>query len=181
MYIDSTGEFPITLAILGLIIGAVVGTTVGGVIAYNVAKDHGAEGWDLFGWTSVGALGGGLVGGAFGAGAGALVTHFTGITGLSVTKYSITFTSKVTVLGHTPGYIAAAKATGSGYYLISDDLYNKLQLSNQGWSNNLQYLKDAHKLGTQFVVALDFVVRSGGILWQEIQYLVEQGIAWIFG
>ncbi|MDY0209172.1 MAG: hypothetical protein RBR48_03245 [Bacilli bacterium] len=181
MYTDPSGRFPITLAILGLIIGAVVGATAGGLVAYNLAKVHGSEGWDLVGWTALGIVGGGIVGGAIDASVGSLVTHFTGITGLSVTKYSITFTSKVTVLGHTSGYVAAAKATGSGYYLISDDLYNKLQLSNQGWGNNLQYLKDAHKLGTQFVVAPDFVVRSGGTLWQEIQYLVEQGIAWIFG
>ncbi|MFA7376633.1 MAG: hypothetical protein WCZ13_03915 [Acholeplasmataceae bacterium] len=51
----------------------------------------------------------------------------------------------------------------------------------QQWANNLQYLKDAHKLGTQFVVAPDRVVSSAGTLWQEIQYLIEQGIAWIFG
>jgi RHS repeat-associated protein len=181
MYSDPSGKFAISLTMLGLIIGAVVGATAGGIVAYNVAKDQGAEGWDLVGWTALGIVGGGIIGGALGTGAGALVTHFTGVTGLSITKYGVLITKKVTVLGHMPGYIGAAKATGSGYYLISNNLYDKLQLSNQSWNNNLQYLKDAHKLGTQFVVAPDHVVLAGGTLWQEIQYLVEQGIAWIFG
>ncbi|PKK99051.1 MAG: hypothetical protein CVV57_04385 [Tenericutes bacterium HGW-Tenericutes-2] len=180
MYSDPSGNFAISLTVLGLIIGAVVGAAAGGIVAYNIAKDHGEEGWDLVGWTVLGIFGGGIIGGALGAGAGALVTHFTGITGLSVTKYSIAFTHKVTVLGHMPGYIGAAKATGSGYYLISEKLYQSLTPVER-WASNLQYLKDAHTLGTQFVVAPDYVVRAGGTLWQEIQYLIEQGIAWIFG
>lgn len=181
MYVDPDGNFAISLTILGLIIGAVVGATAGGIIAYNVAKDHGAEGWELVGWTALGIVGGGIIGGSLGASAGALATHLTGVTGLSVTKYGVSIIKKVTILGHMPGYIGAAKATGSGYYFISNNLYDKLQLTNQSLNNNLQYLKDAHKLGTQFVVAPDYVVRAGGTLWQEIQYLIEQGIAWIFG
>lgn len=122
----------------------------------------------------------GIIRGALGAGAGALATKLTGIYGYSVTKYSIIPIKKITVLGHMPGYIGAAKATGAGYYLISDPLYESMTKTQQ-WANNLQYLKDAHKLGTQFVVAPDRVVSSAGTLWQEIQYLIEQGIAWIFG
>lgn len=181
MYVDPSGEFAISLTILGLIAGAIVGATAGGVVAYNAAKDQGAEGWELVGWIALGIVGGGLIGGAIGSGVGALVTHFTGVTGLSFTKYGVLITKKVTVLGHMSGYIGAAKATGSGYYYISNNLNNKLQLANQSWNNNLQYLKDAHKLGTQFVVAPDHVVLAGGNLWQEIRYLCEQGIAWIFG
>ena len=179
MNFDPTGKFAISLTVLGLIVGAVIGATAGGVVAYNVAKNNGAEGWELFGWTMAGIVGGGIVGGALGAGAGALVTKATGITGLSITKYSIIPIKSVTVLGHTPGYIGAATATGSGYYLIPDKVYNSLQSTGQAWANNLQYLKDANALGSQFVLAPDFVVRTGGTFWQEIQYLIEQGIAWI--
>lgn len=44
MYSDPNGNFAISLTVLGLIIGAVVESTAGGIVAYNVAKDHGAEG-----------------------------------------------------------------------------------------------------------------------------------------
>ena len=179
MFSDPNGTFAISLTILGLIIGATIGATAGGVIAYNVAKNNGAEGWELFDWTMAGIVGGGIIGGALGAGIGAQVTKATGIVGLSITKYSIIPIKSVTVLGHTPGYIGAATATGSGYYLIPDKVYKSLQSTGQAWANNLQYLKDANTLGSQFVLAPDFVVRTGGTFWMEIQYLIEQGIAWI--
>ncbi|MBD5390420.1 hypothetical protein HDR67_00185 [bacterium] len=175
--IDPTGHFAISLTLLGLIIGAVVGATVGGVVAYDIAKKSGAEGWELAGWTLLGVVGGGIVGGALGAGAGALATKATGIVGLSITKYSILPIKSVTVLGHMPGYIAAATATGSGYYLISDGLWESLD-ATQRWLNNMQYIKDANALGSQFALVPDFVVRTNGTLWQEIQYLIEHGIPW---
>lgn len=79
-----------------------------------------------------------------------------------------------------PGCISAAGSSGAGYYLISEKLYNSLTPAQQ-WANNVQYLNDAHSLGSQFVIVPDRVVVAGTTLWQEIQYLVEQGIAWIFG
>ena len=176
--IDPSGHFAISLTVLGLIIGAVVGATAGGVVAYDVAKKSGAEGWELAGWTMLGIVGGGVVGGALGAGAGALATKATGILGLSITKYSIIPIKSVTVLGHMPGYIAAATATGSGYYLISDELWQSLD-ATQRWLNNMQYIKDANALGSQFAIVPDFVVRASGTLWQEIQYLIQHGIPWI--
>ena len=176
--IDPSGHFAISLTVLGLIIGAVVGATAGGVVAYDVAKKSGAEGWELAGWTMLGIVGGGVVGGALGAGAGALATKATGILGLSITKYSIIPIKSVTVLGHMPGYIAAATATGSGYYLISDELWQSLD-ATQRWLNNMQYIKDADALGSQFAIVPDFVVRASGTLWQEIQYLIQHGIPWI--
>lgn len=180
MNVDPSGEFAISLTILGLIIGAVIGATAGGVVSYNIAKDNGAEGWELFGWTVLGIVAGGVIGGGIGAGVGALLTYFTGVTGLSVTKYSILLTHKVTILGNVPTYTAAATATGSGYYEISTKLYNNLT-TLQRWDNNLQYLKDAHKLGTQFVMFPDFVVKHGYTLWLEFQYLLENNMHYILG
>lgn len=175
--VDPSGHFAISLTVLCLIIGAVVGATAGGVVAYDVAKKSGAEGWELAGWTMLGIVGGGVIGGALGAGAGALATKATGILGLSITKYSFIPIKSVTVLGHMPGYIAAATATGSGYYLILDELRQSLD-ATQRWLNNMQYIKDANALGSQFAIVPDFVVRASGTLWQEIQYLIQHGIPW---
>ena len=64
---DPTGHFAISLTMLGLIIGAAIGATAGGIAAYTIAKNNGAEGWELFGWTMAGIVGGGIIGGALGA------------------------------------------------------------------------------------------------------------------
>ncbi len=178
MYADPSGHFAISLTLLGLIVGAVVGATIGGIAAYNIAKDHGAEGWELFGWTMAGIVGGGIIGGALGAGIGAIVTKVTGVIGLSITKYSIIPIKGTTILGDMPGYIGAAQATGLGYYLISNKLWENLD-ATQRWLNNMQYIKDANTLGSQFALVPDFVVKAGTTLWQEIQYLIENGIPWI--
>ena len=47
------------------------------------------------------------------------------------------------------------------------------------WENNLLYLIDANSLGTNFVISPEFVVKSGGTLWNEIQYLISNNIPWI--
>ena len=177
MYLDPSGEFFIALTTIALIVGAVIGATTGGLIAYNIAKNTGAEGWELFGWTAIGVVGGGVIGAAVGYGAGTLISNATGFFGFSVTKYSITAIKSITVLGHMPGYIGAAQAGGAGYYLISNDLYSRLVERGMSLANNLQYLKDAYRAGSQFVICPDYLVRTGGALWQEIHYLVEQGIA----
>ena len=177
MYVDPTGTFAISLTLLGLIIGAAIGATTGGIIAYNVAKNKGATGWELFGWTLLGIVGGGIIGGALGAGIGAIVTKATGIIGLSITKYSILPIKSVTVLGNMPGYISAATATGSGYYLISENLWQSMSEA-QRWANNMQYLIDANKLGSQFALVPDWVVKAGTTFWREFQFLLEQGIPW---
>ncbi len=175
---DPTGHFVISLTILGLIIGTAIGATAGGIASYNIAKNNGAEGWELFGWTMAGIVGGGVIGGALGAGVGALVTKATGVIGLSITKYSIIPIKGTTVLGHMSGYIGAAQATGSGYYLVSNGTYAKMVQKGVEWTNNMTYLKDANSLGSRFVLAPDFVVREGGTFWKEIQYLIENGIPW---
>ena len=56
-------------------------------------------------------------------------------------------------------------------------LYNYLNNKGLAWDNNLQYLKDAHKLGTQFILSPDLVVK-GGTLLEEINYLVNNHIPW---
>ena len=72
MYVDPTGHFLISTAValgfwIGLGIGAIAGATAGGIIAYNIAKDNGINGWGLFGVTMLGIVGGGIIGGAIGA------------------------------------------------------------------------------------------------------------------
>ena len=176
---DPSGNFAISLTMLGLIAGAAIGATVGGIAAYNIAKDNGSEGWDLFGWTMVGALGGGIVGAAAGAGIGALVTKATGVVGLSITKYSIVPVKSITVLGHDPGYMAIAKSVKAGFYRIKDSLYDDLLAKGLEWTNNMQYLRDANALGSYFVLSPDYVVLQNGTLWKEIQYLISNNIPWI--
>lgn len=63
MYIDPSGE---SIVLTCIIIGAIIGATAGGTIAYNVAKENGAKGWELAGWTALGVVGGGLAGGLLG-------------------------------------------------------------------------------------------------------------------
>ena len=177
IYSDPTGHFAITLTAIGLIAGAIVGATAGGVVAYSIAKNNGVVGWELFGWTMLGVFGGGLLGAAIGAGIGALVTKATGIVGLSITKYSIIPIKNVTVLGNMPGYISAATSSGSGYYLISDKLWNSMSEAER-WANNMQYLIDANKLHSQFALVPDKVVKAGSTFWKEIQFLITNGIPW---
>ena len=179
MYTDPNGEFAISLTMLGLIIGAVIGATAGGIVAYNIAEENGATGWELVGWTALGIVGGGVIGGAIGAGMGALVTKMTGVVGLSITKNSIVAIKGTTILGHNPGYVEIAKQMGAGYYRISDPLYDTLKSKGIEWANNLQYLKDANALGSKFVLSPDYVVLQTGTFWKEIQYLVGQGIPWV--
>ena len=68
--VDENGYFIFSALIVGLIIGSAVGIVAGGKIAYDIAKANGSSGWELFGWTLLGALGGGIVGGVLGAGIG---------------------------------------------------------------------------------------------------------------
>ena len=71
--IDPSGNFAVFLAcvIAGLIAGAIIGGTAGGIVAYNLASETGATGWELVGWTILGIFGGTAAGGAIGAAIGA--------------------------------------------------------------------------------------------------------------
>lgn len=175
---DPSGEFAISLTVLGLVIGVAAGAIIGGAVTHNVAEDSGAEGWELAGWTALGVLGGGLIGGAFGAGCGALTTQLTGIIGLSVTKYSIIPVRGITLLGNMPAYLTEAASIGAGFYHISDELYESLSVIDR-LGNNMQYIKDAAALGSQFILSPDWVTKVGSTLWYEICCLVEDAIAWI--
>lgn len=64
IYYDPSGQ---SFILIGFIIGTIIGAIVVGKYAYNTAKENGANGWELFGWTMLGIIGGGLIGGAIGA------------------------------------------------------------------------------------------------------------------
>lgn len=177
MNTDANGKFAISLSLLGAIVGAIIGATVGGVVAYDIAKNKGYTGWKLCGATLAGIFGGALLGGALGYGVGAIVTKATGIIGLSITKYYVLPIKSVTMLGSMPGYISAASSTGAGYYLISNQLWDRLSIVER-WASNAQYLADAIKLKSSFVIYSEKVVNEGSSLWREIQFLIENGIPW---
>ena len=175
--VDLGGRFGLSVTALCFIIGFVVGAIVGGTIAYNQAKEKGAEGWDLVGETVAGALGGGIVGGLLGYGGGALFSSATGILGWSITQYSVLTVKAVTILGPMPLYIEAAKSVKEGFYFIDPKLYKSLSAEVR-WGNNRQYILDAASLGTHFVLLLpDFVFRDElntiSTLYLEIQLLVQ--------
>ncbi len=174
MNVDPNGNFFISLAVLGLIIGATVGATAGGIIAYNVAKDNGAEGWELFGWTMAGIVGGGIVGGALGYGLGAIATHLTGISGLSFIKGNVFVVTKTIAIGHFPGYTA----TGYGYYQISKQLYDSMTPAQQ-WAMNAEYLDDCMSAGASFFVEPNRAIEATSWLYSEIQYLIDNGYKWL--
>ena len=155
-----------------------MGAVACGIASYSIAKNNGAEGSELASSTILGALGGGVIGGALGAGAAAAVSKVTGIIGFSVTSVSVVPIKEITLLGNIPGYIDAAKRVGAGFYKVADHIYETLS-SAQQWDNNAQYIEDAHALGSQFMLYPDRIVKARTVLWQEIQLLIEKGISWI--
>lgn len=93
MYVDPSGYFLVTAIVLT---GIAIGATVGGTIAYNTAKENGAEGWELVGWTALGAVSGGAAGGFASYGALSLSASFT-FTSLSFSGYGTMALSKTTI------------------------------------------------------------------------------------
>ena len=80
MYTDPSGRFVFTTAMLiGLLIGAAIGAVAGGYIAGEKASEAGATGWELFGWTLLGVVGGGIAGGAIGMAAGWAAPALSGL------------------------------------------------------------------------------------------------------
>ena len=67
-----------TSVLIGAIVGAVIGAVVGGIVTYNVAQDSGAEGWELFGWTASGVVGGSVIGAIVGAAIGYGIGYLAG-------------------------------------------------------------------------------------------------------
>ena len=83
-YADPSGNFAVSTAIavgfwIGLTVGVLAGATAGGIISYNAAKDTGAEGWELFGCTMLGIVGGGVLGGVAGAALGSAIGYGVGL------------------------------------------------------------------------------------------------------
>ena len=58
IYYDPSGQ---SFILIGFIIGTIIGAIVLGEYAYNTAKENGANGWELFGWTMLRIIGGGLI------------------------------------------------------------------------------------------------------------------------
>ena len=73
-YCDPSGNMAVTTIVLLLCIGA--GALFGGAYAGVTAYNDGARGWELVGWTALGAVAGGAVGGIVGYYAGPLAASF---------------------------------------------------------------------------------------------------------
>lgn len=58
IYYDPSGQ---SFILIGFIIGTIIGAILVGEYAYNTAKENGANGWELFGWTMLRIIGGGLI------------------------------------------------------------------------------------------------------------------------
>jgi RHS repeat-associated protein len=155
MYTDSSGQFVVTTLIIGLIIGAIIGATIGGIVAYNMASESGAVGWELAGWTALGVLGGGVIGGAIGAGLGYVAgIAFPGINVALASGFSIgggglfAFASGGTAGGGlafsaaTVSTIAVtgavtAGAIGAGYLLMAKPKSGRIRYSDgTGYTDN---------------------------------------------
>ena len=67
-----------TAVLIGAVVGGIIGAATGGVAAYGIAKDKGAVGGELAGWTVLGAIGGGILGGSLGAAVGYGVGYLAG-------------------------------------------------------------------------------------------------------
>ena len=174
---DKSGEFGISLALIGIVAGAVVGAVAGAITAYSVAKEKGVDGKELAAKTALGAVAGAAVGGALGAGGAALVTKLTGIVGISITGGKVLAVKAVTLLGSIPGYVEAARRIGAGCFNIPEEAYKAMSEAQQ-WATNAQYIDDAIALGSKFVVYAEKVVKTTSVLWNEINQLIERGIAW---
>ena len=177
MLMDEDGHLAISLAMLGLIAGALIGATIGGVITYNKMKNEGKEGWELFGLTALGALGGAVVGGIIGYVAGSMITEITGILGFSITKYYVLPIKAITVLGSFPAYLNVAKYIGASAFDIPKEVYFSLDLCEQ-WKLNATFLNDAITLGSEFAVTGIRAAKPTSALWDEIDFLIEHGIDW---
>ena len=100
-FTDPTGEFVLTVLIVGVVAGAVIGGGIGGTVAYNSAKSSGLEGSDLFwataGGAAKGAAIGGVAGGLAGATGGVIAAYgATSVAGTAMITTTATITAKAT-------------------------------------------------------------------------------------
>jgi len=177
MYLDPSGEFFIAVTTIALIVGAIIGATAGGIIAYNIAKDHGQEGWDLVGWTALGIVGGGAIGATAGYGLATIISNSTGVLGFSYIEGNLFAITKTTVIGHF-GYTALGTSLGYGFYEIPQKLYTSLSPATR-LSYNMRYIYDCYRLGSNFVVEPNRTIDSASALYSEVSYLVQLGYQWL--
>ncbi len=112
MYVDPSGHIAIsTIILLACIgVGALVGGTYAGVAAYN----DGARGWELVGWTVLGAVVGGAVGGLVGYYAGPMAASFFG-SGSGFAFAGGLGSAGVAISGTMAGTLVTAGAIGLTY------------------------------------------------------------------
>ena len=135
MNIDHSGEFLISTAILiGAIIGGIVGATIGGVVSYNIAKNNGAEGWELFGWTLLGVFGGGAIGAAIGAVIGYAIGYFAGGT----------YANGLAAKAVSSGVKAFASQANKVHHVLNKSMHN---LANYTAKNMIKLMKNTLKRG----------------------------------
>ena len=135
MNIDHSGEFLISTAILiGAIIGGIVGATIGGVVSYNIAKNNGAEGWELFGWTLLGVFGGGAIGAAIGAVIGYAIGYFAGGT----------YANGLAAKAVSSGVKASASQANKVHHVLNKSMHN---LANYTAKNMIKLMKNTLKKG----------------------------------
>ncbi len=190
-YADPSGRFMISTAVavgfwIGLAIGALAGATAGGIIAYNIAEDRGAEGWELLGWTALGILGGGLLGGVLGAAIGSSIGYGVGLLWGSAPVAGSQGAVALWSGGQgIAGQAASTFAAKTGAKLVTDTFAGKtLSIASKFIPKQLSYYLWG-KLSAEFVAgastATIFLFDKGidynSVFYQyEIWVLLEKGI-----
>jgi len=126
MYIDPTGEFAFTTAIIiGLIVGAIIGGTIGGIYAYNEASAAGATGLELTGYTLLGILGGGTIGAFAG---GFLGYAFPTVSAFMSTSFPLMTLPTVfgEAIGVTTIYVTGSQIVAGGAIITSVLVFSRI-------------------------------------------------------
>ena len=190
-YCDPSGHFLVSTAVavgfwIGLIVGAVAGATAGGIIAHNIAQNNGAEGLELFGWTMIGVLGGGLLGGITGAALGSSIGYGVGLLWGSA---PVAGSNGAIVLWSggkgVAGKAAADFAIKKGAKLVTDTIAGKtLTFASNFLPKKISYYLWG-KLSAEFVSGASYAtifLFDGGISYNstfyeyELWVLLEKGI-----
>lgn len=161
----------LTLLIAGLIIGAAVGATAGGIIAYDMAKETGSEGFELFGYTALGALGGGVIGGAIGAGVGAgLGVAAGGMAALGGGALALAGGGSVSVAASAVGVVAGVGAMALGMnVLLSKPNSGRIRFSDDTGIDpeTGEYFKKADDANTYYKTLKDKVKKAKLKKWMK--------------
>ena len=125
-YVDPSGRFVLSSILLGcIIVGAAAGAVVGGYIAGDKASEAGATGWELFGWTLLGVVGGGVAGAAIGAvvglaapAIGGMLSGSLAVAGGGYTAAGVAGTAAVAGVGLLGVNVVFSRIGKSGGYII---------------------------------------------------------------